>query len=113
MGREQAVRVQLFDQGIVLLPPFAVNPVTFQVRGSTSSSPGLDEASRARVSRYETIDALFLVLRDTLQRGPHHFDVEYHATLGYPIRANLDLRVTTADDELSFYVSEFVSRQEP
>ena len=82
--------------------------VRFQVRGDVSAAPDISASERARLARYESIDALFALLRDWLDRSPARFDVDYHPTFGYPTRANLDGSRNIADDELTFEVTEFL-----
>lgn len=82
-------------------------PLYFQVRDGVSVSPGLDDETRARVAPYESIEALFEVLRESLARNPETFEVEYHPWLGYPMSASIDLSERLRDDTLSVVVRTF------
>ena len=86
-------------------------PVRFEVRDGNSSAPGLDDKTRAWMARFESIDALFAMLREHVQRNPARFEIEYHPTLGYPAKGYLDGSFNIADDELSFEVAEFAVLQ--
>ncbi len=94
-----SIRVECF----CFLPPV----MTFHVRDSEGSAPGLDAATRARVNSFATIDALFALLREYLKRKPARFEVEYHQTLGHATKADIDMFFNAADDELRFEVVEF------
>ena len=86
-------------------------PVRFEVRHGDSSAPGLDDRTRAWMARFESIDALFAMLHEHVQRNPARFEIEYHPTLGYPTKGYLDGSFNVADDELSFEVAEFTVLQ--
>lgn len=85
------------------LPPI----LTFHVRDGESSAPSLDAATRARVTSFESIDALFALLREYLQQNPARFEVEYHPTLGHVTKADLDIAFDAADDELRIEIIDF------
>lgn len=59
------------------------------------------------MTNFESIESLFALLREHLQRNPGRFEVEYDQVLGYPTRADLDLSSQVADDELRFEITEF------
>jgi hypothetical protein len=88
-----SVRVGCFCRSI----PFIL---TFQVRHGISFAPDLEPEARERVRAFESIDALFEVLREALARDSAYFEVEYHPSLGYPMRAALEGSHMIRDDEL-------------
>jgi Family of unknown function (DUF6174) len=83
--------------------------VRFEVRGDVSSAPDLPPGDQARVAAFQSVDALFALLHDRLDRSPARFEVDYHPTFGYPLKAYLDGSVNIADDELTFEVPEFAA----
>src|SRR5262245_46171756 len=53
---------------------------------------------------YRTIDGLFVVLRDAIDRPASSMHTVYEANLGFPIETDIDYVAAMADDELSFQV---------
>ena len=83
-------------------------PVSFRVRNTEVRSLqdlGLD-ASRT-YGYYDTVEKLFAALRRSLARGEYKVAIEYDADLGYPVKADVDPKQTTFDDELFFKVTSF------
>jgi len=81
-------------------------PPTFRVVGTdgTSKSPILTSSSI--YDRYNTVDKLFALLRNTAASNPRRMNVTFDPVLGYPVTADLDPELIP-DDEVSFRVSGF------
>jgi len=58
-------------------------------------------------SAYRTIDGLFELIGDAINRDADHIDIEYDSRYGYPRSASIDYRFRWADDEVSFRVRRF------
>src|SRR5690606_34830369 len=58
---------------------------------------------------YRTIDGLFEVIGDAINRRADFIDVEYDSRYGYPRFADIDYERRTADDEIYFTVRRFRS----
>jgi len=56
---------------------------------------------------YRTIDGLFEVIGDAINRRADFLDVEYDREYGYPRFVEIDYEYRTADDEVSFTVRRF------
>jgi len=55
---------------------------------------------------YKTIDQLFDIIREA--RGADQLDVKYDLESGFPLSINIDYEKNTADDEVSYTVSNYV-----
>ncbi len=56
-----------------------------------------------------TVDQLFEVIK-SYANSAHHFEVEFHAKLGYPTRVFIDPSAEIADDEIILRISNLVPR---
>lgn len=56
-----------------------------------------------------TIPELFAVIEDALDQSAYSLEVDYDAQRGYPVRIAIDYDRQTADEELGFRASEFLS----
>jgi hypothetical protein len=57
-------------------------------------------------SGYPTIRELFAILRDAIDLPAADVDADYHDGLGYPREIWVDWHASTADDEVSYEVSD-------
>jgi hypothetical protein len=57
---------------------------------------------------YETVDGLFDLIQDAIDRNAFSISVEYHPELGYPISASIDYDQMMADEERGFVVTSVV-----
>jgi hypothetical protein len=88
--------------------PVALRPLSFRVIGDESTLlDKLDADVRQMYERYNTVDKVLAVLRRWAAMDPFKMRVEYDSTLGYPLRADLDHKKFTKDDELFFRVTQF------
>ena len=54
---------------------------------------------------YPTVDGLFGLIQDAIDRNAVHISVAYHETLGYPLSASIDYDRRIADEERGFQVT--------
>jgi hypothetical protein len=87
-----------------------VDPVDVTVRDGhitsivvTSSQEELDPSM---FSQYYTVDGLFEVVRDALDRDAHSVVVAYDTEFGYPVDVAIDYIEMAADDELQLLSSD-------
>jgi hypothetical protein len=52
--------------------------------------------------RYVTVEGLFDLLQDAIDRAAYRIDVEYHPEMGYPTHAFIDYEQNMADEERGF-----------
>lgn len=57
---------------------------------------------------YLTIDGVFEVIRDAIERDAFSLSVAYHETLGYPTQVAIDYIENAVDDEITYVASELV-----
>ena len=57
---------------------------------------------------YRTIDGLFDLLQEGIDKNAHSISVDYHPELGYPIDVWIDYEEATADEELGFEIDSLV-----
>lgn len=63
------------------------------------------------MSHYKTIEELFGLLQEAIDRNPDRMAVNYDPAYGYPLSANIDYSEQMADEELMFTADGFaVSR---
>ncbi len=67
-----------------------------------SGEPVTDEQ---QLNFYKTVDGLFDVIQDAIDRSAVSIQVEYDPDLGYPVSAFIDYETQLADEELGFEVS--------
>lgn len=88
----------------------ATRPVVVAVRaGRVQSRTYLDTGAPvdARLEEaFPTIEGLFAVIDDALERDADHVAAEYSARRGYPTRISIDYESGTADDELTYTVRD-------
>ena len=77
-----------------------VRPVEIEVRAGAIVSVTIIETSEqldaSLFERYETVDDLFAVVQDALDRDAERLEVTYHPTLGYPTDIDVDYMVELA-----------------
>jgi hypothetical protein len=102
---EFSIEVRCFCVGIVSPPP------RFRVIGDKPTAlPPVPPRASETYDHFNTIDKLFVRIRETIQRGQHKAVVSYDDNLGYPVVADLDPRDRVFDDELFFRVHNFSER---
>ena len=92
--------------------PDFVAPVIISVtRGDTLDSVVFAEnglpADRTFSPNYLSIDGLFDLIQDAIDRSAFHISVKYHSELGYPLSAAIDYDQRIADEERGFQVGAF------
>ncbi len=53
---------------------------------------------------YQTVDKLFDLLQEAVDKNAHSISVDYHSELGYPVRASIDYEEYTVDEEKGFEI---------
>lgn len=53
-----------------------------------------------------TVDSLFAIIEEAIQRDADHLAVEYHPLLGYPTRIAVDYEERYADDEVTYLATD-------
>jgi hypothetical protein len=74
---------------------------------AVDATPGVTLPDR---DEYRTVDGLYDLLRDAVERNPYSIQVEYDETLGYPTSAYIDYEQNVADEELGFEISDLKVR---
>lgn len=69
-----------------------------------------DTKKEVRFSGYKTIDELFNVVEDAIQKDAVHLQVKYDRTLGYPKQIAIDFQTQVADDEVSYNIIDLVGQ---
>ena len=86
-------------------------PVTVFVRnGAVYDATYADDGRpvpTAYLQYYRTIDGLFEIIGDAINRRADFIDVDYDSRYGYPRFADIDYERRTADDEIYFTVRRF------
>ncbi len=90
-------------------------PVRITVRGDTihevtdldTGEPVEEPAEGA----FLTIDGVFDVIQDAIDRDAAEIDVRYNSTFGYPTDVTIDFSRSRFDDDTEFQISEFVELQ--
>jgi hypothetical protein len=99
---EFAIDVRCFCGGLATVPP------RYRVTGTTATSLGPSPPWDGKAyGRFNTVEKLFLVIRESVKRDGHRVTVSYDPDLGYPQVADLDPIATAVDDELFFRVIDF------
>ena len=93
-------------------PPGTGGPVVIEVRNGvrtaiTAANPGDPAPDPAAFARYDTIDKLFGILRDALDRNAARIDARFDPAYSFPRSASIDYSLAIADEELGFDVSGF------
>jgi hypothetical protein len=83
-------------------------PASFRVVGAdVRPLQDLQPDARGTYGFYDTVEKLFAAIRRSLARGQYKVSIEYDPELGYPVKADVDSRERTFDDELFFRVTGF------
>ena len=69
---------------------FVKNDVPFTMRG---------------LWRYRTIEGLFDLLQEGIDKKAHTISAEYHPELGYPVKVSIDYEEHTVDEEKGFEIN--------
>ena len=56
---------------------------------------------------YDTVEELFVVIENALEKQADRLEVNYHRSVGVPVYADVDVRFSWADDEHGFSVEDF------
>ena len=57
--------------------------------------------------RYNTIDKLFGIIQEAINRKAEVVSVAYDQVLGYPTVVSIDQDRSAADDEVTFWIEQF------
>jgi pimeloyl-ACP methyl ester carboxylesterase len=103
-------------RNICFCPPMITNPVTLTVRKGAIESAILVDTGKtieeAEFRRYMTIDALFDLIQDAIDRKARQIQVSYDPVLGYPMWGSIDYDLRVADEERSFSAENLVELTE-
>ena len=58
--------------------------------------------------RYRTIEGLFDLLQEGIDKKAHAISVEYHPELGYPVKVSIDYEEYTVDEEKGFEIDSLI-----
>lgn len=87
-----------------------VAEVDLEVRdGAVVSGSYVEDGSElgsGALAEYVSVEGLFALLQDAIDRNAASIDVQYDADLGYPTEANIDYDTGIADEERAFFVHE-------
>ena len=93
-------------------PPPANTPAIISVRNNAITSVSNPETSQPidnpEIDFYKSIDQLFEVLEEAVQRKADRITVKYDAKLGYPTSIFIDYIKLAADDEVAFSATDLV-----
>ncbi len=89
--------------------PEYIDPVNISVRKNRIDSAALVEGNvpipiEVAVTRYRTIEGLFDLLQEGINKNAHSILAEYHSELGYLTDAWIDYDEHTVDEELGFEI---------
>lgn len=82
---------------------------TIEVRNNAVASGGFPVES-GTLAEHQTVDGLFNLIEDALDRDAATLDISYHPTLGYPTQGNIDYDLRMADEEIGFTVHDLALR---
>jgi hypothetical protein len=88
-------------------------PVWVTVRqGEITSVEAVDnfEADLPDKDKYRTINELFDLIRDGVEKDAHEIRVAYNASRGYPVSAYIDYEINIEDEEQGFDILKFETR---
>ena len=57
---------------------------------------------------YQTIEGLFDLLQEGIDKNAHSISAEYHSELGYPVKASIDYEEYSIDEELGFEIDSLL-----
>ncbi len=60
---------------------------------------------------YPTVNELFEIIKDALQRDAEKLDVTYNDEIGYPEKIDIDYSRGVADDEITYIISDYAAGQ--
>jgi len=95
---------------ICYCPPEYVGPVRVEVRTGQVARI-VDPVTGERVDErlwhvFPTIDGLFTILLDAVDRRADRIEVEWAPSLGYPAEIRIDYRLEIADEEIGYEVRD-------
>lgn len=83
-----------------------VNPVTIEIyRGTIISATVIESGESVNeegFQRYKTVEALFDLIQDAIDRNVHRITLSYNNELGYPTWGSIDYDPRIADEEFGF-----------
>lgn len=89
----------------------AVGPVVVEVRNDEIVARTYQETDESVSSTYSglwpTMDGVFDIVQDAIDRDAHQLRVEYHPERGFPTMISIDYMEYAIDEELGFIVEEF------
>ena len=90
----------------------SMEPVNITVRENRIDSAAFVEGDAPVAiedfKRYRTIEGLFDLLQEAINRNAHSILVDYHPELGYPIDGWIDYEEAIADEELGFEINSLL-----
>ncbi len=99
-------------QWICYCGPEYVEPVNISVRENRIDGAVFveDEVPVAveGLERYRTIERLFDLLQEGIDKNAHTISAEYHPELGYPVKASIDYEEDSIDEELGFDIDRLL-----
>ena len=92
--------------------PEYVDPVNISVRENRIDSAVFVEddvpVAVEGLERYRTIEGLFDLLQEGIDKNAHSISAEYHSELGYPVNASIDYEEYSIDEELGFEIDSLL-----
>ena len=92
-------------------PPEVTDAVLVFVRDGITDSVLYIESGRPAEDRYfercDTVDKLFLLIQDAIDREADKIEVTYDEDLGIPTRIYIDFVEQAVDDEISYDIARF------
>ncbi|HEX6927131.1 MAG TPA: DUF6174 domain-containing protein [Longimicrobiaceae bacterium] len=92
-------------------PREVVDPVVVEVRGDSVASATYQQTGEPAAARYAglwpTLEGVFGIVEEALERDAASVQVEYDAERGYPRSITIDYVEGAVDDELRYTVEEF------
>jgi hypothetical protein len=89
-----------------------VGPVNISVRENRIDGAAFVEddvpVAVEGLERYRTIEGLFDLLQEGIDKNAHSISAEYHSELGYPVKASIDYEEYTIDEELGFGIDSLL-----
>ena len=92
--------------------PEYVDPVNISVRENRIDSAVFVEddvlVAVEGLERYRTIEGLFDLLQEGIDKNAHSISAEYHSELGYPVKVSIDYEEYSIDEELGFEIDSLL-----
>ncbi len=92
----------------------ASQPVIVQVSGgtvvSTTDAQTGDPIDISTVGPYPSVEGMFAILQDAVDRNANDIIATYHIDLGYPLELQIDFSRDTKDEELGYVTLAFERR---